>query len=60
VFENINEIVKKFKIDCLNVEESIEKELILTCLNNNHDYKMIDQLNLVTYSGPQYNVNNLD
>ena len=27
---------------------------ILTCWNNNHGYRMIEQLNMVTYSGPHY------
>ena len=36
------------------MDENTDNELILICLNNNHDYKMIEQLNMVTYSGPQY------
>ena len=46
--------INKFKDENLYVEQNTEKELIINCLANNHDYKMINQLNLVTYSGPQY------
>ena len=45
--------ISKFKDDNLSVEQSTEKELIINCLNNNHDYKMIQQLNLITYAGTQ-------
>ena len=31
-----------------------ESELIMLCLNNNYDYNMITQLNLVTYAGSLY------
>ena len=47
--------IDKFKDDNLYAEQSTEKELIINCLNNNHDYKMINQLILVTYSSQQYN-----
>ena len=53
VFNNINSLIKLFKEDCLSVEDNTETELIRLCLKNNQDYKMIDQLNLVTYAGPQ-------
>ena len=49
--------INKFKDEYLYVEKSTEKDLIMNCLNNNHDYKMIN-LNLITYSGPQLNANN--
>ena len=53
VFNNINSLIKLFKEDCLSVEDNTETELIRLCLKNNQDYKMIDQLNLVTCAGPQ-------
>ena len=59
VISNINTIIKDFKEDCLKVEDNIESELIRICLNNNHDFNMINQLNLVTYAGPQYDVNKI-
>ena len=36
-------------------QQDIESKLIIICLNNDHDYNMITQLNLVTYAGPLYN-----
>ena len=59
VISNINTIIKDFKEDCLKVEDNIESELIRICLNNIHDFNMINQLNLVTYAGPQYDVNKI-
>jgi len=53
VFNNINALINIFKEDCLSVEENTETELKRLCLKNNQDYKMIDQLNLVTYVGTQ-------
>ena len=52
IVNNINDIIKKFKEDCLMFQQDTESELIIICLNNNHDYNMITQLNLVTYAGP--------
>ena len=49
---DINSISKDFKEKCLDYDLDIEHELIITCLNNNHDFNMISQLNLVTYAGP--------
>ena len=46
-------VIKLFKEDCFSVEDNTETELFRLCLKNNHDYKMINQLNLVTYAGPQ-------
>jgi GH25 family lysozyme M1 (1,4-beta-N-acetylmuramidase) len=54
VIENINTISNDFKNTCVEFENNTETELIITCLNNNHDFSMIIQLNLVTYAGPLY------
>jgi len=54
VIENINTISNDFKNTCVEFENNTETELIITCLNNNHDFSMINQLNLVTYAGPLY------
>jgi hypothetical protein len=51
--KDIQYIINNFKEKHLFVDKNIENELIVTCLSNNHDYRMIEQLNLVTYSGPQ-------
>jgi hypothetical protein len=53
VINNIRIISIQYKDSCLNFENTTETELIKICLENNHDYKMIQQLNLVTYAGPQ-------
>jgi hypothetical protein len=53
VINNIRTIWTQYKDSCLNFENTTETELIQICLENNHDYKMIQQLNLVTYAGPQ-------
>ena len=58
VVDNINSISKDFKEKCLDYDLDIEHELIITCLNNNHDFNMISQLNLVTYAGPLFYKNN--
>ena len=58
VADNINSISKDFKEKCLDYDLDIEHELIITCLNNNHDFNMISQLNLVTYAGPLFDKNN--
>jgi hypothetical protein len=50
---DIQSIITKFKDDNLFVEKNTESELIINCLNNNHDSKMIQQLNLITYAGTQ-------
>ena len=54
IINNLKNIINNFKDKCLFVDENTEYELILTCLNNNLDYKMIEKLHMVTYSGPQY------
>jgi hypothetical protein len=51
VFENIVILINKYKMVCREVDENIKNELIRTCLENNHDFLMISQLNLVTYAG---------
>jgi hypothetical protein len=53
IINNIHSVLKEFKDSCLKIEETTETELIKVCLENNHDYIMIKQLNLVTYAGPQ-------
>jgi hypothetical protein len=45
-------IINNNKLVCREVDENIENELTRTCLENNHDFLMISQLNLVTYAGP--------
>ena len=57
LMEDIKNIMNNFKDKCLIIDKTTENDLIITCLNNNHDYRMIEQLNLVTYSGPQYKDN---
>ena len=59
VVDNIDVVSKDFKEKCLEYDLDIEHELIITCLNNNHDHNMINQLNLVTYAGPLYDKNKL-
>ena len=59
VINNIDIIVNGFKEDCLSYEQDIESELIITCLRNNNDREMLNQLNLVTYAGPLFNEHNL-
>ena len=53
IINNIHTVLKKYKESCLEIEYSTETELIKLCLENNHDYEMIKQLNLVTNAGPQ-------
>jgi len=60
VINNINTVSKDFKNSCVEFDKNTETDLILTCLNNNHDFNMINQLNLVTYAGPLYDVNNIN
>ncbi len=45
VFKNINTVSKDFKNTCAEFDKNTETDLILTCLNNNHDFNMINQLN---------------
>ena len=56
VVEKIQEIINDYKDNCLIIEDNTETELITLCLNNNHDFSMINQLSLVTYAGPQCNL----
>jgi hypothetical protein len=51
VKDNNITITNTFKRDCGEYDLDIEYELIKTCLDNNHDYSMITQLNLVNYAG---------
>ena len=60
VIDIINSVSTEFKNKCIEYESNTETELIITCLNNNHDYSMINQLNLVTYAGPLYDVKNIN
>ncbi len=55
--KDIQYIINNLKDKYLFVDKNIENELIITWLSNNHDYRMIEQLNKVTYSGPQVNDN---
>ena len=50
---DIQSPITKFKDDNLYVDQNTENELIINCLNNNHDYKMIQQISLITYAGTQ-------
>ena len=59
VISNIVTVTKEFKEKCLEFENNTESDLIITCLNNNSDYSMINQLNLVTYAGSLYDENNI-
>ena len=60
VIANIIKVTKDFKEKCLLVDINTASDLIIKCLNNNKDYNMINQLNLVTYSGPLYNVDKIN
>ena len=60
VIENINSVSNEFKNKCIEYASNMETELIITCLNNKHDYSMINQLNLVTYAGPLYDVRDIN
>ena len=59
LLDDIQSIIKSYKKNCLYVDINIENELIKSCLNYNQDRdrNMINQLNLITYSGLQYNSN---
>ncbi len=50
---DIKSTITKFKDDNLYVVKNSENELIIHCLNNNHDAKMIQLLNLIFYAGTQ-------
>ncbi len=56
VIDNINSVSIELKNKCIEFEENTESDLIPKCLNNNHDFNMINQLNLVPYAGPLYDV----
>ncbi len=61
MWQNVTKCDKiEFKNICIEFEENTESDLIQTCLNNNHDFNMINKLNLVTYAGPLYDVNNIN
>jgi hypothetical protein len=51
VIDNIVAVIVSFKQCCREYDLDLEHELIKTSLENNHDYIMIMQLNLVTYAG---------
>ena len=51
VIDNIVAVIVSFKQRCREYDLDLEHELIKTSLENNHDYIMIMQLNLVTYAG---------
>jgi hypothetical protein len=53
VIKNIKNVIKDFIEACLLVGNNTETELITLCLRNNQDCEMINQLNLITYAGPQ-------
>jgi hypothetical protein len=53
VIKNIKNVIKDFIEACLLVGDNTETELITLCLRNNQDCEMINQLNLITYAGPQ-------
>ena len=60
VIANIIKVTKEFKEKCLQFDINTANDLIITCLTNNNDYNMIKQLNLVTYSGPLYDVDKIN
>jgi len=49
VIANIVTVTKEFKEKCLEFEINTESDLIITCLNNNSDYSMINQQHIVFY-----------
>ena len=53
VINNISNILLNFKKKTLEINDSIDNEIITVCLQNNTDPTMRYQLNLVTYAGPQ-------
>ena len=52
VVNNINLVIKNFKINCREIETNEEIETIKQCLENYQDYRMITKLNRLTYAGP--------
>ena len=38
LMEDIQNIINNFKDKCLIIDKNTENDLIITCLNNNHDY----------------------
>ena len=53
IIKNIHTISTQYKDSSLNFENTTEIELIKIYIENNHEYKMIQQINMVTYAGPQ-------
>ena len=56
IISNTEKVKDNYKEECRFVEyddfENIDNKLIHTCLSNNHEYIMKNQLNLITYTGP--------
>jgi hypothetical protein len=52
VISNIRSISTQYKESCHDIEKTTETELIKIFLENNHDFTMIQQLNLFIYAGP--------
>ena len=61
IIKNINQVLLKFKQNTRDIYsyDSCEAEIIKTCLQNNHDFNFISQLNLATYAGPLFDKNKL-
>ena len=61
IIKNINQVLLTYKENSREICEydSCEAEIIKTCLNNNHDFNFIKQLNLATYAGPLFDKNKL-
>jgi hypothetical protein len=61
IIKNINQVLLKFKQNTRDICEydSCEAEIIKTCLQNNHDFNFLSQLNLATYAGPLFDKNKL-
>ena len=51
VVNNINLVIKNFKINCREIENNEEIESIKHCLENNQDYRLITKFNYLTYVG---------
>ena len=54
VSKNIIQVIQEFKIENRIVDDNIGTEIIRVCLENNNEYIMREQLNLVTYAGPTF------
>ncbi len=56
IIKNINQVLLTYKENSREICEydSCEAEIIKTCLNNNHDFNFIKQLNPATYVGPLF------